>query len=86
MAQYVVVVDADVNIDDPDDVWWAMATRSEAHRGVTTIPDAGGFRRDAVGLHRSKTIVDATAPFEHASGFARERPLGAGRLSLEDYE
>lgn len=84
--KYVVVVNADVNIDDPDDVWWAMATRSEAHRGVTTIPDAGGFPRDAAGLHRSKMIIDATAPVEHASGFVRKRPPGGGRLSLEDYE
>lgn len=84
--KYVVVVDADVNLDDPDDVWWAMATRSEAQRDVTTIPDAGGFPRDAAGLHRSKLIVDATAPFEQAESFARKRPPGGGRLSLKDFE
>lgn len=84
--KYVVVVDADVNIDDPNDVWWAMATRSEAHRDVVTIPDAGGFPRDAAGIHRSKLIVDATAPFEQRESFVRKRPPGQGRLALEDFK
>jgi UbiD family decarboxylase len=83
--KYVVVVDSDVDIDDPDDVWWAAATRSEASRGVTAISDVGGFPRDSHGLHRSKLVLDATAPLNGRDSYRRKRPPGQGKLSLDDF-
>jgi UbiD family decarboxylase len=55
----VVVVNADVDIDDSDDIWWAMPTRSEAHRRVTTIRDAGGFPRSVEADRRCDGAVRA---------------------------
>jgi 2,5-furandicarboxylate decarboxylase 1 len=63
----VVVVDSDVDIFDPSDVLWALATRVRWERDVSVIPEALGNE-----LHPSATrdgtiakmIIDATLPPE----------------------
>ena len=72
--KYMVIVDHDVDIYDPGDLWWAMATRSIPARGLLRV-DGPGFGRDPHGLHTSKLGIDATAPldcwdeFERTGGF-----------------
>lgn len=59
----VVVVDDDVDVFNPSDVWWAVATRVRWERDTVVIPDALGNE-----LHPSatrdgaiaKVIIDAT--------------------------
>lgn len=60
----VTVVDHDVDIHDPREVEWAVATRFQADRDLVVVTDAQGSRldpstRDGVG---AKMGLDATAP------------------------
>ncbi len=57
-----VVVDHDVDVFDPLDVWWAVSTRFCPERGTMVIPRAVGFPRDPHRIHQSKLGIDATAP------------------------
>jgi 2,5-furandicarboxylate decarboxylase 1 len=69
----VIAVDDDIDIRDPVDVEYALATRMEASRDVFVIPDARGHeyvRAGNAGIV-SKLGIDATVPFEERSRFAR---------------
>jgi 2,5-furandicarboxylate decarboxylase 1 len=60
----VIVVDADVNIHDPTEVEWAVATRFQADRDLIVIPDSQCSKldpstRDGIG---AKMGLDATVP------------------------
>jgi UbiD family decarboxylase len=82
----VVVVDDDIDIHDPSDVEWAMATRVQPERDITVISHSRGSTldpsRDQASETTSKWIVDATAPAGRISEFARatlERQAGTDR-------
>jgi 2,5-furandicarboxylate decarboxylase 1 len=69
----VTVVDEDINIRDPLDVEYALATRFEASKDLVLIPGARGHeyvRASADGI-RSKLGIDASVPFEDKALFAR---------------
>lgn len=78
----VILVDADVDLFDSDDVLWAMQTRMQANLDILTIPGVAGHVLDpsqqpaydpslaARGM-TCKTIFDATAPFRLRSEFQR---------------
>lgn len=83
--KYVVVVDSDVNIDDPEDAWWAIATRTAFERDTVVIPHAGGFPRDESGMHNARLIIDATAPLGREEQFLRRVPPGRGTVRLDDF-
>jgi 2,5-furandicarboxylate decarboxylase 1 len=62
----VVVVDEDVNIHDPVEVEWAVATRCQADRDLVIVANAQGSKldpstRDGVG---AKLGIDATIPLD----------------------
>lgn len=57
-----IVVDQDVDVYDPKDLFWAISTRLRAERGVMVVPNAMGFGRDEHGIHTAKMGIDATAP------------------------
>ncbi|MBL7249567.1 UbiD family decarboxylase [Alloalcanivorax marinus] len=64
--KHVVVVDTDVNIHDPNEVEWAVATRFQADRDLVLVHDSQGSKldpstRDGVG---SKMGFDATVPLD----------------------
>ncbi|MGI6776712.1 MAG: UbiD family decarboxylase [Acetivibrionales bacterium] len=69
----LIIVDHDVNVFDPKDVFWAMSTRLRAEQGVTIIPNAVGFGRDTHGIHTAKMAIDATAPLNCWDEFERVR-------------
>ena len=69
-----IVVDHDVDVYDPQDIFWAMSTRLRAERGVMVIPNAVGFGRDVHGIHSAKLGIDATAPLNCWDEFARVQP------------
>ena len=71
--KYCVVVDHDVNIFDPRDVWWAIGTRSCPERGTILIQDAPGFYRDPFRIHQSKLGIDATIPLGQWKDFERAK-------------
>ena len=69
----VIVVDDDIDIRNPADVEYALATRMEASRDLIPIPGARGHEYVRVGNAgiRAKLGIDATVPFEERDRFAR---------------
>ena len=69
----VVVVDADIDIRDPNDVEYALATRMEASRDLVVMPAARGHEYIRIGQNgiRAKLGIDATVPFAEKARFAR---------------
>jgi 2,5-furandicarboxylate decarboxylase 1 len=60
----VVVVDMDVDIDDPNEIEWAIATRFQADRDLVVVSGAQGSKLDpssADGVS-AKMGIDATKP------------------------
>jgi 2,5-furandicarboxylate decarboxylase 1 len=62
----VIVVDTDVDIHDPREVEWAVATRFQADRDLVVVADSQGSRldpssRDGLG---AKMGLDATIPLD----------------------
>lgn len=66
-----IVVDHDVNVDDPKEIIWALSTRLRAECGIMVIPHTVGFGRDEYGIHTTKLGIDATAPLDHWEEFER---------------
>jgi 2,5-furandicarboxylate decarboxylase 1 len=69
----VIAVDHDINIRDPQDVEYALATRMEASRDLIVVPQARGHEYVRVGDHGiiAKLGIDATVPFAEQARFAR---------------
>lgn len=71
----VIVVDDDIDIRDPLDVEYALATRMEASRDLIVIPDARGHEYVRAGRNgiRAKLGIDATVPLDERDRFRRMR-------------
>jgi 2,5-furandicarboxylate decarboxylase 1 len=69
----VIAVDHDIDIRDPQDVEYALATRMEASRDLIVVPQARGHEYVRVGDHGiiAKLGIDATVPFAEQARFAR---------------
>jgi 2,5-furandicarboxylate decarboxylase 1 len=69
----VIVVDHDIDIRDPQDVEYALATRMEASRDLIVIPQARGHEYVRTGNNGviAKLGIDATVPFADQARFAR---------------
>jgi 2,5-furandicarboxylate decarboxylase 1 len=69
----VIVVDDDIDIRDPADVEYALATRMEASKDLFMIPAARGHEYVRVSDRgmRTKLGIDATVPFADKPRFAR---------------
>lgn len=83
--KYCIVVDHDVDPFDINDVWWAIATRSNPNRGHFLMADSLGFPRDPFNLHSAKMAIDATAPLNQWQEFERKRIPGETEIHLKDY-
>ncbi|MBI1203143.1 MAG: UbiD family decarboxylase [Rhodopseudomonas sp.] len=82
----VVVVDADVDPHDTNEVLWAIHTRNTPETGVYVIPRLGSFQRaDVRAAHRGKVGIDATAPMAMRDVFKRRRFPGIDELNLDDF-
>jgi len=71
--KHVVVVDPDIDPDDPEQVEWAIATRFQAHEDLILIHNARGSTldpssRDGV---TTKMGIDATKPLKGGHTFER---------------
>ena len=69
----VIVVDDDIDIHDPFDVEYALATRMEASRDLMVMPEGRGHEYVRVGRNgiRAKLAIDATVPFDQQARFTR---------------
>lgn len=69
----IIAVDDDIDIRDPVDVEYAMATRMEASRDLFMIPGARGHEYVRVSDRgiRTKLGIDATVPFADRPRFMR---------------
>jgi 4-hydroxybenzoate decarboxylase len=73
--KHVVIVDTDINIFDPADVEYAIATRTKADRDVMIISNVRGSSLDPVCEDNitSKMGVDATKPLKASDKFERAK-------------
>lgn len=74
LIKHVIVVDDDVDIHDPDEVEWAIATRSRAHEDFVTVPGMKSNPVDPMAIEKTVTKfgIDATLPID-AAPEARQR-------------
>lgn len=81
----VIVVDDDIDLRDPTDVEYALATRFEASRDMVVIPGARGheYVRVSAGGIRTKLGLDATVAASERDRF-RRAPFAA--VQLEDVD
>jgi len=83
----VVVVDEDVDIHNPTEVEWAVATRFQADRDLLVVPESQGSKldpstRDGVG---AKMGIDATKPVAAPEmTFKRIRVPGEEKIDVAD--
>lgn len=78
--KHVVIVDEDINIYDPHDVEWAIATRFQADKNAVILPNQPGSSLDPSGdltegkkATTCKMGLDATIPLTATGkGFAKE--------------
>jgi len=73
--KHVVVVDTDIDPDDPGLVEWAIATRFQADRDLLVVKEARGSTLDPSGRDgfTSKMGIDATIPAPGDTKFRRAR-------------
>ncbi len=72
-VKHAICVDRDIDIHDPAQVDWALATRFQADRDLFVVPGAWGSRLDpsASGGVTAKMGLDATAPVGGLEGAFR---------------
>ncbi|MCO5189053.1 MAG: UbiD family decarboxylase, partial [Anaerolineae bacterium] len=88
--KHVWVVDTDVDIYDPAQVEWAMATRFQADKDLMIFPDQPGSSLDPSGIHepgqKSRTAklgLDCTIPWgADKAKFTRGE---YGEINITDY-
>jgi len=77
-GKFVVVVDDDVDITDPGEVIWAVATRCDVSRGIDTVkgvwttrsdPSLRPAQRAARDYTSDRIIIDACRPYEWKEEF-----------------
>jgi len=84
-VKQVIVVDEDVDIHNPTEVEWAVATRFQADRDLVIVPESQGSRldpstRNGVG---AKMGMDATKPLDaNEMTFKRIRVPGEDKIDL----
>jgi 3-polyprenyl-4-hydroxybenzoate decarboxylase len=72
--KHAVVVDDDVNVQDPGDVEWAIATRVQGDEDLIVIPNLRARSIDPSkkeGMFTAKVGIDATVPVAERHRFKR---------------
>ena len=85
----VIVVNDDVDIYNPADVFWALATRVNFDKDIVLVKDTHGFPLDEMKADRKDTItrigIDATVEPYHRSRFERRDVVGYDKIDLKGY-
>ena len=88
-VKLVVVVDADIDVHNEEEVMWAVATRVQADQDVDIIKNAKGNTLDPSqtdDIMTTKMIIDATRPVQRTFAARLAIPKDAlERISLEDF-
>jgi UbiD family decarboxylase len=94
-TKLVVAVSPDTNLDDPGDVYHAIATRCDPARDVIMVPNTRGSpydpsARPLEGHYPWRTVgkmgIDATIKSRHdPADFERAWPRNWGKVKLSDY-
>lgn len=75
--KHCVIVDSDINIYNPDEVEWAIATRCQADKDVLILKDQKGSSLDpSADPNTRKTAkmgIDATAPIKNKEDFQKAK-------------
>jgi 2,5-furandicarboxylate decarboxylase 1 len=85
-VKQVVVVDLDIDIDDPHEIEWAVATRFQADRDLVVVSGAQGSKLDPSSQEgiSAKMGIDATKPVEaEVMKFKRIHVKGLEELELD---
>jgi 2,5-furandicarboxylate decarboxylase 1 len=85
-VKHVIVVDEDVDIHNPDEVEWAVATRFQADRDLVVVPESQGSKLDPStrGGVGAKMGLDATKPLSAPEmTFKRIRVPGEESVDVE---
>jgi len=74
MNRIVIVVDADINPRNLEEVMWAVATRCDPEIDLDVMRRSWGSRVDPLGLpgqvpYNSRMLIDACRPFERLADF-----------------
>lgn len=72
--KHVVVVDDDINVFDPEEIEYAIATRVKGDDDIVVVPGARGSSLDPAALPDGTTTkvgVDATIPLDRSKKFQR---------------
>ena len=85
-----IVVDEDIDIEDPNAAEWAVATRTQMDMDLTLMPGELGSSldpsADQVTRKTCKVAIDATIPFgAKKDGFLKSTIPGADDIRVEDY-
>lgn len=88
--KHVIVVDDDIDLSNPYEVEWAIATRAQLDKDLVLKPDELGSSldpsADQVTRRTCKAGLDATIPLTaDRSKFIRARIPGEDEVRLEDY-
>src|ERR1700686_758977 len=84
-VKHVIVVDEDVDIHNPAEVEWAVATRFQADKDLVIVPESQGSRLDPSTRHGvgAKMGMDATKPLDaDEMRFKRIRVPGEEKVDL----
>jgi 2,5-furandicarboxylate decarboxylase 1 len=84
--KHVFVVDDDINIHDPNDIEWAMATRFQADKNMITFREKGSSLDPSSDMETQMTCkagFDLTVPEGGKKEF--KRPTLPMKLNLDDY-
>lgn len=84
-AKQITVVDTDVDIEDMDDVQWAILTRCRPDKDMMIIPETPSFYRDDDKDHWGRLLVDATKPWGREKEFLRKGLRMGGQIRLSDW-
>ncbi|MGE5817410.1 MAG: UbiD family decarboxylase [Deltaproteobacteria bacterium] len=88
-VKHVVVVDADINIYNEEEVMWAIATRVQADQDIDIIKNVKGNTLDPSqtdNIMTAKMIIDATRPVQRPFEARVEVPKAAmANTRLEDF-
>jgi len=72
--KHAVIVDSDVNVRDPTDIKWAIATRVQGDADLVVIPNLRARSIDPSkkeGMFTAKVGIDATVPIAERRRFKR---------------
>ena len=82
----MVVVDEDVDIRKPDDIFWAIQTRCCPDKDVIVIPGVSSYtREDVKDENIGKFGIDATAPIDKRYIYKRRTNCMEVNVLVEEY-